>query len=60
MCVQTLYDPEFRHDDRLIDRLARADIAYVPFFPLGGFTPLQAEALSARIASSGSGASVET
>jgi aryl-alcohol dehydrogenase-like predicted oxidoreductase len=47
VCVQNLYNLAFRHDDDLIDRLARTDIAYVPFFPLGGFTPLQAEALSA-------------
>jgi pyridoxine 4-dehydrogenase len=47
VCVQNLYNLAFRHDDDLIDRLARTDVAYVPFFPLGGFTPLQAEALSA-------------
>ena len=35
-----------RHDDALIDDLARQGIAYVPFFPLGGFTPLQSSTLS--------------
>lgn len=47
VCVQNLYNLAFRHDDDLIDRLAGTDVAYVPFFPLGGFTPLQAESLSA-------------
>ncbi|MEV8639445.1 aldo/keto reductase, partial [Streptosporangium sp. NPDC051023] len=36
-----------RHDDKLINRLATDGVAYVPFFPLGGFTPLQSSALSA-------------
>ena len=36
----------YRHDDALIDDLARQGIAYVPFFPLGGFTPLQSSTLS--------------
>jgi diketogulonate reductase-like aldo/keto reductase len=40
-----------RHDDRLIDDLASQGIAYVPFFPLGGFTPLQSSVLDAAAAS---------
>ena len=47
VCVQNMYNLAHRHDDDLIDRLAAEAIAYVPFFPLGGFTPLQSEALSA-------------
>lgn len=47
VCVQNLYNLAHREDDVLIDRLAVDDIAYVPFFPLGGFTPLQSAALSA-------------
>lgn len=47
VCVQNLYNLALRHDDGLVDELARAGIAYVPFFPLGGFTPLQADALTA-------------
>ncbi|MEV0734078.1 aldo/keto reductase family oxidoreductase [Polymorphospora sp. NPDC050346] len=47
VCVQNMYNLAHRHDDPLIDDLAADGIAYVPFFPLGGFTPLQAEALSA-------------
>ena len=42
-----MYNLAFRQDDELIDRLAADGIAYVPFFPLGGFSPLQSEALSA-------------
>src|SRR6185312_3244148 len=45
--VQNMYNLAHRHDDELIDRLAAENIAYVPFFPLGGFSPLQSEALSA-------------
>ena len=45
-CVQNMYNLAHRHDDELIDRLAADDIAYVPFFPLGGFTPLQSGVLS--------------
>ena len=41
VCVQNNYNLVSRHDDALIDDLARQGIAYVPFFPLGGFTPLQ-------------------
>jgi aryl-alcohol dehydrogenase-like predicted oxidoreductase len=44
--VQNHYNLAHRHDDALIDELAAAGIAYVPFFPLGGFTPLQSTALS--------------
>ena len=47
VCVQNLYNLAHRHDDRLIDDLARQGIAYVPFFPLGGFTPLQSSTLTA-------------
>jgi len=47
VCVQNLYNIAHRHDDRFIDHLARQGIAYVPFFPLGGFTPLQSSALDA-------------
>ncbi len=47
LCVQNMYNLAFRHDDALIDRLAAQGVAYVPFFPLGGFTPLQSAALSA-------------
>ena len=47
VCVQNMYNLAHRHDDELIDTLAEAGIAYVPFFPLGGFTPLQSSALSA-------------
>lgn len=47
VCVQNMYNLAHRGDDRLIDDLAADGIAYVPFFPLGGFSPLQAGALSA-------------
>jgi len=46
VCVQNQYNLAHRADDALIDRLAGDDIAYVPFFPLGGFTPLQSSTLS--------------
>jgi pyridoxine 4-dehydrogenase len=46
VCVQNSYNLTHRADDALIDDLARDRIAYVPFFPLGGFTPLQSAALS--------------
>ncbi len=46
VCVQNLYNVAHRDDDALIDELAATDTAYVPFFPLGGFTPLHATALS--------------
>ena len=45
VCVQNEYNLAHRGDDALIDRLADAGIAYVPFFPLGGFSPLQSDAL---------------
>jgi pyridoxine 4-dehydrogenase len=46
VCVQNYYNVAHRDDDELIDDLARDGIAYVPFFPLGGFTPLQSSTLS--------------
>jgi pyridoxine 4-dehydrogenase len=46
VCVQNQYNLVHRHDDALIDELGQKGIAYVPFFPLGGFTPLQSETLS--------------
>jgi aryl-alcohol dehydrogenase-like predicted oxidoreductase len=46
VCVQNNYNLAHRHDDAFIDDLARQGIAYVPFFPLGGFTPLQSSTLS--------------
>lgn len=46
VCVQNQYNLVHRDDNALIDQLAAAGIAYVPFFPLGGFTPLQSTALS--------------
>ena len=46
VCVQNQYNVAYRHDDALIDRLAGDRIAYVPFFPLGGFTPIQSSTLS--------------
>ncbi|MER5427552.1 aldo/keto reductase family oxidoreductase [Streptomyces sp. NPDC002588] len=47
VCVQNMYNLAHRRDDDLIDDLVGKGIAYVPFFPLGGFTPLQSTALSA-------------
>jgi pyridoxine 4-dehydrogenase len=46
VCMQNHYNLAHRDDDQLIDELARDGIAYVPFFPLGGFTPLQSSILS--------------
>lgn len=46
VCVQNNYNLAHRHDDSLIDELAHQGIAYVPFFPLGGFSPLQSATLS--------------
>jgi aryl-alcohol dehydrogenase-like predicted oxidoreductase len=46
VCVQNNYNLAHRHDDALIADLARQGIAYVPFFPLGGFTPLQSATLT--------------
>ncbi|MGG8471144.1 aldo/keto reductase family oxidoreductase [Rahnella sp. PAMC25617] len=45
VCVQNMYNLANRHDDALVDRLADQGIAYVPFFPLGGFSPLQSTQL---------------
>ncbi len=47
VCVQNLYNVARRDDDTMIDELARDGIAYVPFFPLGGFSPLQSASLDA-------------
>ena len=47
VCVQNIYNIVHRNDDALIDMLTETAIAYVPFFPLGGFAPLQSSALSA-------------
>jgi len=46
VCVQNMYNLAYREDDALVDELAADGIAYVPFFPLGGFSPLQSETLS--------------
>jgi len=46
VCVQNQYNLAYRHDDALIDALARDGIAYVPYFPLGGFSPLQSATLT--------------
>lgn len=46
VCVQNMYNLAHRQDDALIDQLAQDGIAFVPFFPLGGFSPLQTAALS--------------
>ena len=46
VCVQNQYNLVQREDDALVDELAGQGIAYVPFFPLGGFTPIQSSALS--------------
>ena len=51
VCVQNFYNVAHRNDDGFIDDLAAKDIAYVPFFPLGGFTPLQSSALDAAAGS---------
>jgi pyridoxine 4-dehydrogenase len=51
VCVQNFYNVAQRKDDALIDDLAAQGIAYVPFFPLGGFTPLQSSALDRAAAS---------
>jgi pyridoxine 4-dehydrogenase len=54
VCVQNFYNVANRGDDRLIDALAEQGIAYVPYFPLGGFTPLQSGALDTVAARHGS------
>lgn len=46
VCVQNMYNLAHRGDDALVDSLAQAGIAYVPFFPLGGFSPLQSSILT--------------
>lgn len=46
VCVQNMYNLANRQDDALIDQLAEQQIAYVPFFPLGGFSPLQSTQLN--------------
>jgi aryl-alcohol dehydrogenase-like predicted oxidoreductase len=51
VCVQNFYNVAHRNDDAFIDDLAQQGIAYVPFFPLGGFTPLQSSVLD-RVAAS--------
>jgi pyridoxine 4-dehydrogenase len=53
VCVQNFYNVAHRSDDAFIDHLAGQGIAYVPFFPLGGFTPLQSSVLDAAAASLG-------
>jgi pyridoxine 4-dehydrogenase len=50
VCVQNFYNIAHRSDDDLIDSLAAQDIAYVPYFPLGGFSPLQSETLESAAA----------
>jgi aryl-alcohol dehydrogenase-like predicted oxidoreductase len=52
-CVQNMFNLVHRNDDVMIDTLARDGIPYVPFFPLGGFSPLQSDALSAVAAGLG-------
>jgi pyridoxine 4-dehydrogenase len=51
ICVQNFYNVAQRSDDAFIENLAKQGIAYVPFFPLGGFTPLQSSKLDAAAAS---------
>ena len=51
VCIQNLYNVAHRNDDPFIDDLAAQGIAYVPFFPLGGFTPLQSSTLNSAAAS---------
>jgi pyridoxine 4-dehydrogenase len=51
VCVQNLYNVAHREDDDFIDALVEQGIAYVPFFPLGGFSPLQSSKLEAAAAS---------
>jgi aryl-alcohol dehydrogenase-like predicted oxidoreductase len=51
VCIQNFYNVAHRSDDAYIDALAEEGIAYVPFFPLGGFTPLQSSVLD-RVAAS--------
>ena len=51
VCVQNVYNVAHRNDDGFVDDLAARGVAYVPFFPLGGFTPLQSSILDAAAAS---------
>jgi aryl-alcohol dehydrogenase-like predicted oxidoreductase len=51
VCIQNFYNVAHRSDDEFIDDLAKQGIAYVPFFPLGGFTPLQSSTLDAAASS---------
>jgi pyridoxine 4-dehydrogenase len=51
VCVQNFYNVAQRNDDGFIEELAKQDIAYVPFFPLGGFSPLQSSKLDTVAAS---------
>jgi pyridoxine 4-dehydrogenase len=53
VCVQNMYNVVHRHDDEFIDNLATQGIAYVPFFPLGGFSPLQSSVLDSAAQSLG-------
>ena len=53
VCIQNFYNVAHREDDGFLDDLAAQGIAYVPFFPLGGFTPLQSSELDATAASVG-------
>ena len=53
VCIQNFYNVAQRNDDRFIDNLEKQGIAYVPFFPLGGFTPLQSTKLDSVAASLG-------
>lgn len=53
VCVQNQYNIAHRQDDALIDKLAQDGIAYVPFFPLGGFSPLQSSTLAEVAAGAG-------
>ncbi len=47
VCVQNMYNVARREDDALVDATAAQGIAYVPYFPLGGFSPIQSGALDA-------------
>ena len=51
VCVQNFYNVAYRNDDAFVDALAQQGVAYVPFFPLGGFSPLQSSVLD-RVAAS--------
>jgi aryl-alcohol dehydrogenase-like predicted oxidoreductase len=53
VCIQNHYNLAHREDDALIDHLAGAGVAYVPFFPLGGFSPLQSQTLDEAAAQLG-------